>query len=448
MALTNSIKQIKDVNNQIKVNIVDYQKRLKDQGADMEVGQYGSESEYSLKGVIGGVKNINTDISFLVNAHNFFIQCSTFAERNNILSDLTQLNTFIQNSNHQNIVSYLDALKAKIRVYDLRRDKDRFIEFSNEINNIRVIATKLEEEIQQTQTKLELSDEKLKEIIQKKENFDVELSQIENTKKIFLGTLEEFTGKYEDFKVLAETATSNESIIASKLTEIKESEEIFNDFVSKIEGREKQLSKQKEQTDKYNQDLKAYTDDYTKKMSEVESLIDNAIIALEYSTAEGISAAFQTQYKEANKPENKRYWLIGAGFFILLTLGLGVWIVGGWGMEHTDRLYTLVGRLSLIPFALLGALFCAKQYVKQKNLIEDYAYKAVLSKSIVAFSENLRVNDPEKYAEYISTVLKEIHQDPLRKRGKDKDEEVSIKDATGIANKIVKEVITLLNKSQ
>ena len=159
----------------------------------------------------------------------------------------------------------MDALKTKVRVYALRRDKDRFVEFSNEINNIRIIATKLEEEIDKTQAKLELSDEKLKEIIRKKENFDEELSQIENTKDVFLGTLEEFTGKYEDFKILAETAISNESIISSKLTEIKESEEIFNDFISKIESREKQLSKQKEQTDKYNQDLKDYTDDYTKK---------------------------------------------------------------------------------------------------------------------------------------------------------------------------------------
>lgn len=448
MALINSIKQIKEINNQIKISIADYHKRLKEQGADMDVGQYGQESEYSLRGIIGGVKDINTDISYLVNAHNFFIQCSTLAERNSILGDLTNLNTFILNSNHQNIVSYLDALKTKVRVYALRRDKDRFVEFSNEINNIRIIATKLEEEIDKTQAKLELSDEKLKEIIRKKENFDEELSQIENTKDVFLGTLEEFTGKYEDFKILAETAISNESIISSKLTEIKESEEIFNDFISKIESREKQLSKQKEQTDKYNQDLKAYTDDYTKKTSEVEKLIENALIALEYSTAEGISTAFQTQYKEANKPENKRYWLIGAFFFILLTFGLGIWIVGGWGMENTDRLYTLIGRLSLIPFTLLGALFCANQYVKQKNLIEDYAYKAVLSKSIVAFSENLRDNDPEKYAEYISIVLREIHQDPLRKRGKDKDDEITIKDSTGIVNKVVKEVIALMNKNQ
>lgn len=44
---------------------------------------------------------------------------------------------------------------------------------------------------------------------------------------------------------------------------------------------------------------------------------------------------------------------------------------------------------------------------------------------MVAFSEQLK-DDPEKYKEYLTTVLKEIHQDPLRKRNKsDEDKEPS-----------------------
>jgi ATP-dependent exoDNAse (exonuclease V) beta subunit len=75
-------------------------------------------------------------------------------------------------------------------------------------------------------------------------------------------------------------------------------------------------------------------------------------------------------------------------------------------------------------------------YTKQKNIIEDYAYKTVLAKSIIAFSEELRDKSPERYTEYLSTILKEIHQDPLRKRGKDK-EPLSLKDSQGIIEKIV-----------
>ena len=91
----------------------------------------------------------------------------------------------------------------------------------------------------------------------------------------------------------------------------------------------------------------------------------------------------------------------------------------------------------MIPLTLAGAMFCARQYVKQKNLIEDYAYKTVLAKSIVAFSEELRQGESNNYSEYISVMLKEIHQDPLRTRGKEKDNEVEIKGTLGLFERII-----------
>ena len=43
-------------------------------------------------------------------------------------------------------------------------------------------------------------------------------------------------------------------------------------------------------------------------------------------------------------------------------------------------------------------------------------YKLALARSMVAFSEELREKDPDKYREYLTKVLSEIHQDPLRHR--------------------------------
>ena len=101
----------------------------------------------------------------------------------------------------------------------------------------------------------------------------------------------------------------------------------------------------------------------------------------------------------------------------------------------------------MVPFTITGAIFCANQYTKQKNLIEDYAYKTTIAKSIIAFSEELRTKDPERYAEYISTILKEIHQDPLRKRGKNSDEFSLDKESTGLIEKLITTLhSTLLSK--
>ncbi len=432
-------KTIGDISNKkdlIAINLETYRKRLKDQGADMNVGQYGSESEYSLNSLVGGIKNILTDISFLVNSHNVFVKLSTFTERSAIYSYLDSLNMYIENSNHANIATQLDLLKVSLRCYNLRSDKDRYLEFSNEIDKLRKVAIQLEDEIRIVKENVTLSDTTYKQITAIKEQFDQQLIELEANKNNFISKVDSFTNEFESFQTLAKKATDNEALISQKLENVKESEAAFDEFIAEIDKREKQLVSQKEQTDKYDSALIKYTEEHNLKLSEAQTLIKKALIALQYSTAEGISAAFQAQYDLANKPESKKYWIWGAVSFMVITIGLGLWIVGGWGIESADKTYSLIGRLTMIPFTLLGALFCANQYVRQKNIIEDYAYKSVLSKSIVAFSEELREKDQERYAEYISTVLKEIHQDPLRRRGKEKDE-VSLKDSAGIVDKII-----------
>lgn len=65
---------------------------------------------------------------------------------------------------------------------------------------------------------------------------------------------------------------------------------------------------------------------------------------------------------------------------------------------------------------------------------------------MVAFSEELRNKDPERYEEYISTILKEIHQDPLRKRGKNADEFTLNKESTGIIENLISLLQTELKK--
>jgi len=441
---TKTIIEIKKKKEQIETNLETYKKRLKDQNADLNVGQYGSEGEYSLNSLVAGIKNILTDLSFLVNSHNVFIKMSTYSERETILSYLESLNTYIENNNHTNIAIQLDLLKVFLRCYNLRSDKDRYIEFSNEIDNLRKKSIQLEDELQIVKNNVSLTNSIYSEIIKQKELFLEQLNELDLNKEDFSIKIQSFIDEFDSFKLLAKKVVENEAIINEKLENVKTSEILFDEFIAKINKRENQLIAQKEQTDKYNETLIKFSNDQALKLEEAQNLIKNALIALQYSTAEGISAAFQNQYNLANKSENKKYWIWGSIAFMLITLALGIWIVGGWGIHNGDKVYSLIGRLTMIPFTLLGALFCANQYIKQKNLIEDYAYKSVLSKSIVAFSEELRNKDPERYAEYISTVLKEIHQDPLRKRGKDKDE-ASIKDSTGIIEKII-ELIKAITK--
>jgi hypothetical protein len=441
---TNTIIQIRAAKETLLQNLETYKNATKNSGVDRKINKYGSEQEYCINGLIGGIGNILTDISYLVKSHDYFIKISTYTERNNILTHLNSLikslSQYATAQNHAQIAVSLDTLKVVLRSYNLRLDKDRLIEFNGEIDNLRKKATLLDEDITQTKSRTTESEAVLEEVKTCKASFDTSLEEILQKKKELETIIEAFQNKYGDFETLAESATENESTISEKLEEVNESKKLIDGFVNQIDKREKQLTEQANKTIEYEMQLQTYSDSQNKIEEDAKKLIDNAIKALNYSNATGLSAAYASQHDIANNKHNKVWWLTGAGFFIVATLLIGIWILTGWGIHRSDDsnliMMNLIGRLSLIPFTVLAALFCANQYVKQKNIIEDYAYKTVLAKSIVAFSEELRAKEPIRYAEYLSTVLKEIHQDPLRKRAKEKDD-VSLKDTTGLFDKIV-----------
>ena len=121
--------------------------------------------------------------------------------------------------------------------------------------------------------------------------------------------------------------------------------------------------------------------------------------SLEYKTAEGLSAAFTTQYDRANNKKLNIFWLVSASFFVAASIGVGVWVA----LNEEIQLPAVVSRISLLPILLGGAWFSAGQYVKQKNIAEDYAYKSVLAKSIVGFSDQLSTDRVRARARIILT---------------------------------------------
>lgn len=438
---TNTIKAIRDLIPQVEDNLNVYQQYYKSNGIDMEACTWGSEKEYSIKGIIAGVKNILIDVKFLTKAHNLFLKLSTYQNRNNIRTHFNNLNLNLKSKQTQNIVNELDWLKEHLRTYCLRIDKDRYLEFNVAIDGLRRKAMLLEDEIKNVQEKLLEANDTYSKIENSQKEYDEIISDLSAQKDSFVETLNDFTSEFSDFKNLAQRARGNEEEIANDLETANENLSEFEAFIEKINDREKVLVKQAETTADYEKKLQKYTEEHDEKLAEAIRLIEEAKKALNYKNAEGLSAAFSNQLEAASSKHATLWWLGGAIVFILATLFIGMWIVTGWWVNNdvnqNQMILNLIGRLSMIPFTIMGAVFCANQYTKQKNIIEDYAYKTTIAKSIIAFSEELRTKDPEQYAEYISTILKEIHQDPLRRRGKGSDEFKIGKDSTGLIEKVI-----------
>ena len=438
---TSTIIQIKEYKDKIKTGLDTWKTSLKSRNIDMNIAQYGAENEYSINGLIDGIKNILTDVSYLVNAHEQFIKISTQSERTSLLANLKNLYAAIGSQQTHTIATRVDEIKISLRKYNLRFHKGRYVEFEDEIDNLRKLATSLEDDIKGVKDKIQDSQLTHSEIVSEKEKYDLELAELTEKKNALINAITEFEKAQNRINTLSTQAEESSTNINKKQESIEASESTINEFVKEIKSRSKELEEQSAQTKAYEQKLNEFTNRHNSSLSDAESLIKSAREALRYSTAKGMSEAFQTQYNAAKNGWVIFGWISGAIIFVILTIAIGVWIVVGSEQSTSANginITSLISRISMIPLTLTGAMFCARQYVKQKNIIEDYAYKTVLTKSIVAFSEEFK--GKEQYSQYIETVLREIHQDPLRQRVKDKEkdkDEVDLKGVIGLLEKTI-----------
>ena len=435
----NTINLIREKRDSIRELIKDL--NLKNPSPEM----YGSEKEYSFRGLIGGIEALLTDISALTKHPSKFVKISTFNERNSIYSNLTRIETYLENP--ANYIAQFEDLKILLRNYNVRYFSDRQVEFENEIEEVRKIKLQLQQILVDSKKLNKNIEESKSSLEDKLDKSNDKLIDIENELDTIIEHKNKLTEKSAaletlntNLETIKETASENLEEIIESLTESKSNEKLITSFANKVQDREKRLDDLEQKTETNIEKLKEYDNERKLILSEANKLIESSKKALNYKTAEGISASFQGQYENSNNKWIFGSWIFGAIVCLIGTISLGVWIL----QTNPNNIGLLIGRISLLPLPIIGAVFCANQYTKQKNIIEDYAYKMVLSKAIVGFSEQLKKNGTdgnEEYVHYIKTALEEIHRDPLRKRDNKKASEVkqsSLKDLVEMTERIVK----------
>lgn len=383
--------------------------------------RFGAENEYTYKGLIGGVESLLTDLSTLTQYENKFIKLSNYSERKQIADNLINISSYLESPT--NLYSYIEHLKTILRTYNIRNFSENLIQFEEEIDEIKKLRIELEEVLSESnELKEEISNKNSKinnlhneadEILDGiKENFKNisnefdKLSENSNKVKLLNDELEEIKG----------TADSHLADIIDFRTKSESNQKLIDNFATKIQDRDKRLTELEQKIIENDKALTKYEEERKTLLKETEALIESAKTALNYKTAEGLSASFSEQYKNSDNTWISAGWILGAFACLLITLGLGIWFLHN--ISEDNKWYFIVGRLLLLPMPIIGAIFCANQYTKQKNITEDYAYKTVIAKSIVGFSEQLKKNstDNSEYITYIAKALEEIHKDPLRAR--------------------------------
>lgn len=437
---TQSVIQIKNLLDQIKKRLASFD------SSKFNKTTFGNENEYNGKSVYLGLNAILVDISYFVKSHNIFIQASTYEERNEIISDLTNILTYIESP--QTLFQFIDSLKVRLRKYNLRNSIERWelfqeankelLEQCNEFKEALSFIKEIKEEATNTSSSV---SEKLEAITKKFEELEEKIEEVDEIKNEIVTNSENLKTINSALLKVKETADENLEGIVESYNEAKSNEKVINSFAQKVQERDNRLGELQQLTEENKKKIVDYETERIKILDDANNLIESAKTALNYTTAEGISASFQERHSNAENWHLKGWWIIGAVLFVSIAILLGVWVA----FDKTNDLHLIIGRIALIPLPIIAAIFCANQYVKQKNIIEDYAYKMVLAKSIVGFSEQLKKDPSEdkgEYIHYIKVALEEIHKDPLRKRERKqtetKIENFSVKEILDVAERMVK----------
>ena len=442
-----TIDNIKDYLTKIDTQLIIFRKTMKENNCELDKALYGSENEYSLNALYAGIRNIYTDIKFLTSNECYYIKYSTYSERHTLNSHLSNLYSYIENDNYTRVAVQIDNIKSILRGYNLRTDKKRLIAFDNTLDELTRKAVELDDQLQKSKQIIEGLETYAKNGTTSNEEIQSKLEEV-STKTDEYNTLVDEISKLKDkIEDMASDVEGNLQTSSTSLSSIKSNQSTIKDFTNKIDEREEELEKQAKTTGEYEQKLTQYSTEHQSILDEAKDLIDKAKQALSYSTAEGLSASFNSHYKQLDG-WRLWIWMVAAGLLIISAAGIGIWLISG--AVPTDGYINhmwiqIAGKLSMIPLLVTAAVFCARQFSKQKTLLEDYGYKLTLAKSMVAFSEELRDKDPEKYKDYLTKVLEEIHQDPLRVRPKEVEDAEAI-DAS-VLNRI-NELASIVTKIQ
>ena len=420
---TTSISNIKSSLATLQENLPNFRKYLKENyTGTMNTGQWGSEKEYSPNGLLGGIQNIITDLTCLVENPKYFIRLSTYEDRQSIHQYLSYLSNETKNCYSSDIASRLDSLKKILRPYNLRTDKKRMIVYQQKIDEL----TKQAEHLTQV---LEEAREQEKSINEIYSLVSEQAEEISNKEKAITTSLEKSKAieeqvdtLKEDLEAVAKEIHTLNSTSSSLKDETIAYKDEVKDFVEEIGEHQKQIEKQNAQFEVFQETLDKNTTEQKQYLEDALKLIEQSKLALNYTTSVGLSASFDAQCKYLTGKWGYKLWgwLVASVISILGIIAIGIWLITTQHSQGNGD-YSLIwiqifGKLSMIPLLVTATIFCANQYSKQKGLLEDYSYKLRLAQSMVAFSEELREKDSEKYKEYLSNVLKEILKDPLRIR--------------------------------
>ena len=329
---------------------------------------------------------------------------------------LNELNSYYSNLKSKNIQNAEDGLK-KIIYYQLihglvEKEPYRINEekLAESINRIEIVSKKLEDNISRKNTIFE-------ELEKKKENITNLIDQKKKELEQINQNLQTANQNTNQINLLLNKSTESNTKISSLLDQLKKDSEnlkeqfnkqngIVNDLIKKLEDKD---NKFEESLEKINQNLK-YVEDKKEYFEERNEYL-NELIGRE--AAASLFKTFGDRKQELILTVNFWKWAVFATTFIALAGIIAVFTnlfgVFGTAAEELQWPYLLTNSLKTIPFFIL-LYFTIRQYNRERNFQEEYAFKSAVALTINAYSEMV---DESNKNELILNSVFGIYQPPI-----------------------------------
>lgn len=180
------------------------------------------------------------------------------------------------------------------------------------------------------------------------------------------------------------------------------------------------ISKTIDNAEKLNEKVNHIENNIQVKQKNLDTILRQAEEVLGKASTAALGQFFKEQYEHSQK----LLWIWPTMGFLFLSGAIGICVITVFpnllpentllGKVSTiNELSFIISRLIVSPLFLVGAWFCASQYVKRKNIIEDYGYKKVLSLSLLSFKAEIEKTGPQNTTEFIRAVQNELIKSPL-----------------------------------
>ena len=333
---------------------------------------------------------------------------------------ITLRNVIINTTNYLNSASYDHAaLQIKPLVYFEMMcgfwDQPKRIELGIRESSLKT----LEQRAELTMTHIDAREDKVKLLINELESKKSEIEKLINTKRQELETLK--NNQSESNNILKDIQGASKSA-TSELSTIETHNKKVQTILDELETAQRKVEEQIKTSNTHITDSKNALDDFNSDAaskiaqikSDYESVSNNAeeVRKMMGYIADGtLSHSFNKRKEDLSTQITKWFW----ASVIIAVLAIGwvcavfFWLSADTGSEWADILIN--GIKSSPLFFLLG--FSISQYQKERNLMEEYAFRESVAVTLTAYLEQMPEKEDEDKRKLLISTVERLYTKPV-----------------------------------